>query len=220
MFASLIIVRYPKFGGLLGVLSMAIFHGALFFNHKISFYKLLGCGKNGTFDRHPDWHQWAILLVSNNNIPIVPYFINSWFKVFKPQVSTFTLQPIEGHGIWDGKEVFGKLPKQSDYEGRIAVLTRATIRFEKLKSFWNNVEGVANQMKGADGLISSLGIGEVPFIKQATFSVWESKEKMKNFAYRMHEHAEVIRKTKKENWYSEEMFVRFKVLEHKSSVTY
>ncbi len=169
----------------------------------------MGCGKNGTFDKNPDWNQWAILTVGENPSANTIPFINNWFNLFKAEVSTLTLQPIEGHGTWDGKEVFGKLPKQSDYEGSIAVLTRATIRLSKLKSFWSNVDRVAQQMNGAQGLITSVGIGEVPFLKQATLSVWESKEHMKNFAYKMHEHADVIRKTKKENWYSEEMFVRF-----------
>ena len=169
----------------------------------------MGCGKNGTFDKHPDWNQWALLLVHESTSPIIPPFVCHWIQFFKVQVSTFTLQPIEGHGTWDGKEVFGKLPKQTDYEGRIAVLTRATIRLHKLKSFWSNVDGVATQMAGAEGLITSLGIGEVPFIKQATLSVWNSKADMKNFAYKMQKHADVIRKTKKEDWYKEEMFVRF-----------
>jgi hypothetical protein len=169
----------------------------------------MGCGKNGTFDKHPDWNQWAILLVYKSPTPIGLPFINSWTRFFKAGVSTLTLQPIEGYGTWDGKEVFGKLPKQTDYEGSIAVLTRATIRMSKLKAFWSNVDGVAQQMAGAEGLITSLGIGEIPLVKQATLSVWKSKSDMKNFAYKMHEHAEVIRKTKKEDWYSEEMFVRF-----------
>ena len=34
---------------------------------------------------------------------------------------------------------------------------------------------------------------------------------MKQFAYKMKNHAEVIQKTRKENWYSEDMFVRFEV---------
>jgi len=169
----------------------------------------MGCGKNGTFDKHPDWNQWVILLVHKDSSPVIPAFINRWIHFFKAQVSTLTLQPIEGHGTWDGKEAFGKLPKQTDYEGSIAVLTRATIRLNKLKAFWSNVDGVAKQMAGADGLITSLGIGEIPFVKQATLSVWNSKTDMKNFAYKMHEHADVIRKTKKEDWYKEEMFVRF-----------
>ena len=32
---------------------------------------------------------------------------------------------------------------------------------------------------------------------------------MKNFAYNMHQHQDVIRKTRKEDWYSEDMFTRF-----------
>lgn len=91
----------------------------------------------------------------------------------------------------------------------IAVLTRATIRISKLKNFWKNVDGVANRMTQADGFISSIGIGEVPLLKQATFSIWESKSAMKQFAYQLQEHAEVIRKTRTEKWYSEDMFVRF-----------
>ena len=209
MICTLTIIRYPRYGGFVGVLSMALFHFPLFLNKNISFYKLMGCGKNGTFDKHPDWNQWAILLVHKGSSPLGPTFINRWIHFFKAQVSTLTLQPIEGHGTWDGKEVFGKLPKQTDYEGSIAVLTRATIRLSKLKAFWSNVDGVAKQMAGAEGLITSLGIGEVPFLKQATLSVWNSKTDMKNFAYKMHEHADVIRKTKKEDWYKEEMFVRF-----------
>ena len=67
-------------------------------------------------------------------------------------------------------------------------------------------------MSSAKGLITSYGIGEMPWIKQATFSVWESKEDMKNFAYSVHEHKDVIRKTRSENWYKEELFVRFRIL--------
>ena len=94
----------------------------------------------------------------------------------------------------------------------IAVLTRATIRINKLNRFWQHVDSVATQMNTAEGFIISLGIGEVPWIKQATFSIWDSKAHMKQFAYQRKEHAEVIRKTREENWYSEELFVRFKIL--------
>ena len=122
------------------------------------------------------------------------------------------LEPLEGHGKWNGEEVFGQLPRQSGYEGKIAVLTRATIRLSRLKNFWKNVDGVAAKMHRADGFITSVGIGEMPWIRQATFSIWQSKTQMKNFAYKMHEHADVIKKTHKEKWYSEDMFVRFRPL--------
>jgi hypothetical protein len=73
-------------------------------------------------------------------------------------------------------------------------------------------------MAGANGLITSLGIGEVPWIKQATFSIWENREQMKQFAYQMQQHAEVIGKTRRENWYSEDMFVRFRILSSTGSL--
>ena len=61
----LTIVRYPKYSGFAGLLSMALFRLPLLFNKDITFWKLLGCGKNGTFDIHPDWRQYAVLAVGN-----------------------------------------------------------------------------------------------------------------------------------------------------------
>ena len=213
MQVTITIIRYPKKYAYFALLAMAIHRFPLWFNKKISFFKLMGCGKNGTFDKNPDWQQWGILTVNqlpeetiNSNqekmiAELYGSFISRWFNFFNCETWTIYLKPIEGHGSWDGTNPFGKIEK--------AILTRATIRLTKLNAFWKNVNGVAQQMAGAEGLITSIGIGEVPFIKQATFSIWESKESMKKFAYQMHQHQEVIKKTRKENWYSEDMFVRF-----------
>ena len=221
MQVTLTIIRYPKRFTYFALLAMALHRFPFWFNKKISFFKLMGCGKNGTFDKHPDWQQWGIMAVHRQPINLVYLkeeelinqlygaFINGWFRFFKCETWTIFLEPIEGHGSWDGQQPFGTLAKITDYDGPIAILTRATIRLSKLKAFWQNVNGVAIQMAGANGLITSLGIGEMPFIKQATFSIWQSREAMKQFAYQMHQHKEVIQKTRKENWYSEDMFVRF-----------
>jgi heme-degrading monooxygenase HmoA len=53
----------------------------------------------------------------------------------------------------------------------------------------------------------------VPLTKQATFSIWESEAEMKAYAYKMRAHQEVIKRTRDENWYSEEMFLRFRLLD-------
>ncbi len=172
----------------------------------------MGSGRNGTFDIHPDWRQWAVLTVTTHNSPPTTQFLQSWWKFFHCEIWTITLAPIEGHGLWDKKACFGELPRETGYEGRIAVLTRATIRISKLVEFWRNVPGVADKTAASDGFITSLGIGEVPFIKQATFSVWESKAAMKAFAYKMQAHTGVIQKTRKRDWYSEEMFTRFQII--------
>ncbi len=178
----------------------------------------MGTGKNGTFDKRPDFNQWAIMAahvaeIRDTNIEILyGKFIAKWFRIFKCEVKTYLLEPIEGHGTWDNKKPFGILPPKSDYEGKIAVLTRATIKLNKLKYFWENVAPVAKKMNTAKGFLTSYGVGEIPWIKQATFSIWESKEDMKNFAYGMKEHAEVIKKTRQQKWYSEDMFTRFKIV--------
>src|SRR3989339_24249 len=219
MIATLSIVRYPHFLGWAGFLSMAFFRLPLWMSKKTKFYKLMGCGRNGTFDKTPDWRQWALLTISTkDNAGFRPSFISTWWKFFGVEIWELQLDPIEGHGTWDGKTVFGDLPKQSSYEGAIGILTRATIRPSQLGRFWSHVDAIAQQMAGADGFITSVGIGEVPWIKQATFSIWESKEQMRQFAYKMKEHAEVVKKTHQEKWYSEDMFVRFKPLKSTGSL--
>jgi heme-degrading monooxygenase HmoA len=222
MLVTLTIVRYPKKYIPFAIMAMAMHHIPLWLNKKISFYKLLGCGKNGTFDKNPDWQQWGILTVRNKieimhekelSHNLFGSFIQHWLRFFNTETWTIFLEPIEGHGKWDGKEPFGQHTKSNTYDGPVAVLTRASIRLSKLKAFWSNVGKVAVQMDGAKGFITSVGIGEMPYIKQATFSIWQSKEDMKAFAYQMREHQEVIKKTRKENWYSEDMFTRFKPLQ-------
>ncbi|MCW3111433.1 MAG: spheroidene monooxygenase, partial [Segetibacter sp.] len=140
MYATLTIVRYPKWLAWAGFLSMACFRLPFLFNKKATFYKLLGCGKNGTFDKVPDVRQWGVLMVTSSleeigiNNEGMDYailygsFISNWWKFFKCSIWTLVLQPIEGHGTWDSREAFGSLPRNSTYDGMIAVLTRATIR--------------------------------------------------------------------------------------------
>jgi hypothetical protein len=212
MYCTLIITRYPKHLGFFGFISMALFRFPLWFDKKIKFWKLMGSGKNGTFDLKPDLNQWALLFTSNEKMTSLPSFIIAYWKYFRCDLKQITMQPAEGHGLWDGKEVFGPLKPKTDYGGPVAVLTRATIRLKRLRNFWSNVNSVADEMSSAEGFIISYGIGELPWIKQATFSVWKDRTSMKAFAYNTHHHSDVIRKTRQENWYKEEMFVRFRII--------
>lgn len=233
MICSITIVRYPNWLAWAGFLSMALFRLPLMLHKQIGFWKLMGTGKNGSFDKTPDLSQWAILVIDQPepasqvptlSVPLNPVeendylknrygkFIAAWWRFFNCETWTIVLEPIEGHGLWDGQQPFGTVPMKSDYEGPIAILTRATIKLGKLKDFWGNVDKVASRMASAPGFQTSFGIGEVPWIKQATFSIWSSKADMKAFAYQMQEHAAVIAKTRKEKWYSEDLFMRFKPL--------
>jgi heme-degrading monooxygenase HmoA len=216
MLVSISIVRYRTLFIPFAILAMAIHRIPLYFNKGCRFWKLMGCGKNGSFDLQPDWQQWALLAVWNSQEDFNRFnessFIAWWWKQFTQEHWTLLSVPIASHGKWDGKEPF-KLDKyETNYTGPVAVLTRATIRLNKLPQFWANVEPVAEIMTKAKGFITSVGIGEAPFFRQATLSVWKDMESMKAFAYGSAEHAEVIRKTRKLDWYSEELFARFRLL--------
>jgi hypothetical protein len=58
-------------------------------------------------------------------------------------------------------------------------------------------------------LLYTKGIGEVPIIQMATFSLWKNMDAILNFAYKNEYHKKAIALTKSYNWYKEEMFSRF-----------
>lgn len=213
MIVSLTVVRYRKAFVPIALLAMGILRLPMFFQQKCTFWRLMGSGKNGTFDLNPDWQQWALFAVWEDEKSFQQFdqssFITKWWRIFTQEKWTVLLEPLQSHGLWDKKEPFGN-PKISDYKGTIAVLTRATLNVNRLKTFWQNAANIAGIMTSAPGYITSFGIGEDPFLHQATFSFWKDLEDVKSFAYRLPEHVEVIKKTRSENWYSEELFARFK----------
>lgn len=213
MIVSLTIARYRKALIPVALLAMAIHRVPMWTQKGCTFWKLLGCGRNGTFDLHPDWQQWGLLAVWHNRESFDRFdkssFIAGWWNKLAYERWTVLLEPLQSHGRWDGKEPF-KGTKETNYTGLVAILTRATIKLNKLKAFWTNVDDVAATMADARGFITSIGIGEAPIYRQATFSIWKSLDDVKAFAYTSGQHSDVIKKTREGNWYSEELFARFK----------
>jgi hypothetical protein len=215
MIVSLTIVRYRKRFVPFALLAMAIHRLPMWMQKGCTFWKLMGSGKNGTFNLAPDWQQWGLLAIWDKCEDFDNFyghsFIAKWWNIFTVEKWTILCEPLQSHGKWDGKEPFGN-PNITEYNGPIAILTRATIRLSRLKNFWANVDEVSRLMRKSPGYIASLGIGERPFYKQATFSLWDNLDDVKAFAYQSKGHAEVIKKTRTEGWYSEELFARFKPL--------
>ena len=226
MTAILTLTRYRNRYIFFALSAMGLFRPFLWLNKKFSFYRLLGCSRNGSFDINPDWNQYGIFsLIESDEYNANEFrqnylhwkqqyygkFISSWWSFFGVDTWTIVLNPVMSHGKWGGKEIIADSSAMNAGD-QIAVLTRASIRLHKARTFWKNVPSVEAQMKTAEGLIFSVGIGEFPILRQATFSIWKDMESMKSFAYNMQQHKDVIRKTRDDNWYSEELFARFVIL--------
>ena len=100
----------------------------------------------------------------------------------------------------------------------VAIITRATLNYSKLFEFWNSVPKASKAIKNAKGVKWFKGIGELPFVQQATFSIWDNLQSVKDFAYKNADHSEIVKKTKKRKWYKEDLFSRFVVLGKKTKV--
>ncbi|MES2796627.1 MAG: hypothetical protein V4683_11705 [Bacteroidota bacterium] len=179
------------------------------------FFKIMGSGGKTGFSKMPNWGLYAILkdfeTLSDAKSFLETNKIFNDFKHKSAENQIFILKPNSSHGLWDGRNPF--IGKNEKTNGPIAVITRGRIKISKLWQFWRFVPPVSENIEIQDGLLFSIGIGELPLVQQATFSVWTSTEKMMEYAYKSKQHTEVIRKTRELSWYSEELFARFTILE-------
>jgi hypothetical protein len=179
----------------------------------LNFWKLLGTGAGGGgFSLRPNFARYGLLGVWKNESSARDFLENSArmkkYRKRAAEIWTVFLLPTKAHGAWSGQNPF-EIADAENENAPVAVLTRATIRLSKLKRFWAHVPAASDELVKADGLIRSIGVGEAPFVRQATFSFWQSESAMKNFAYHGAVHREIIKKTRAENWYAEDLFARF-----------
>jgi hypothetical protein len=176
------------------------------------FYKLLGSGAQNGFSIIPNFGTYMLLCVWQSEEE-ANQFLNthSYLEKYRSkskETLTVYAKAAEVHGQWDGKQPF-ETSAQLENDKPVMVLTRATIRFSKLISFWSKVGKVSKSLENYSGLALSIGVGEWPLIQQATISVWQTKSEMMDYAYKNQKHREVVLLTRKLNWYKEEMFARF-----------
>jgi len=178
----------------------------------LSFYKLLGSGGKKGFSAVPNFGTYVLLCVWDSEENAQEFITNNAFYLSYAQKSsehfTIFLKSAEVHGKWAGTQPF-KPAEKLELEKPVLVLTRATIRFSKLISFWRRVGKVSQSLDNYRGLSFSIGVGEWPLIQQATLSLWKTQAEMLDYAYTNPKHKEVVMLTRKLKWYKEEMFARF-----------
>lgn len=182
----------------------------------IKFIKLLGTGKGETFTpKDADPLRWGLLVtVSDQKIDELDHskVISGWQKISTSEYRII-LKPISSHGLWSKKQPFEQ--ERIEWSGKVAAITRARIVWRKNFIFWSAVPPVTASLHKSQGLISAIGIGEAPIGLQGTFSIWENGAKLREFAYQGQAHRAAIKATSEENWYSEELFARFAVLQER-----
>ena len=164
----------------------------------LTFYRLMGSGKGRGFNPLPDWSVYCLLQVWESEETAQTFFNSSHlmkeYSSHTEEIYTLYMKNISASGTWVGKNPFEKTA-ELELNLPIAIITRATIKW-----------------------IYTKGVGEVPIIQMATFSLWKDFESVKQFAYKSKQHQEAIKKTRKYEWYSEELFSRFQP--YKSSGTW
>lgn len=180
----------------------------------LRFGLMMGTGQGRGFSLKPDFGRYALLSSWESSAAADSFLKDSSFyeQLCRNSREAFTVRllPLMAKGQWKGQNPFTPLADLPDqYHGPIVALTRASIRWQRLLQFWKHVPGVSKETGMAQGLLAQIGMGEIPVLEQATFSIWENEESLKAFAYQMRQHREVIQKTRSQQWYGEELFARF-----------
>jgi hypothetical protein len=233
--ASFHLVRYPGIRD--GLPYMAWDRPVLERTPGLRFFRLLGTGRGDTMTLSADFRRWALFAVWETEVALDAFLAVSEIAARWREAETYTvrLAPVRAHGAWGGtnplavpagaqRRAGGDEPHEGGAtagaggdaaeagtggDARVAILTRAAIRPRRLLAFHRAVPGPARSLHGAPGLLASVAVGELPVLRQATFSLWQDLDAVQGYAYRNAAHAAVVKRTRAEGWYSEELFARF-----------
>ena len=189
----------------------------------LTFYKFLGTGGGSGFSLWPDFSTYAFLGVWEQKADYENFIHqNSIYLAYQKKANSqrnLILTPVKSHGKWSGVNPFQQeveIKQQQNLSLKAVVITRATLRWSRLFSFWRAVPAASKAIQSANGVHYFKGIGEWPFIQQATLSIWDNFEAVNSFAYKGKKHAEIVKKTRQKKWYKEDLFSRFYLISDKT----
>lgn len=180
----------------------------------VGFWKLCGSGVGEGFTPRPNWGVYAILatwpdLATAERMTAEAPVFRRYHDHAEEALSVF-LATTSVRGRWSGREPFEVIEAPSP--GPVAALTRATIRPSKALEFWGAGPDISDVIGADPNVRFKIGIGEVPWFRQVTFSIWPDTSTMAAFARGDGPHGRAIRSVREGDWFSEELYARFRVL--------
>ncbi len=184
----------------------------------ISFCKLMGSGSGESFDPKPNFGVYTVLLVwpseQSARRGVAASRTLAKYREVACEHSTVFLQALHARGKWDGVEPFEASPTASGMlPSPLGIITRATLKRSKLLTFWKSVPAISKALAVDDSVLFKLGMGEVPWVQQVTFSAWRDLEHMQQFAYRNGPHREAVNRVREGDWFREDLFARFRIID-------
>ncbi|MGB3406851.1 MAG: spheroidene monooxygenase [Jannaschia sp.] len=179
----------------------------------LTFWKLLGSGTGEGFTPVPNTGVYAILCAWTDADAAQEGLAAPVFQRYARRSSehgTLHMSPLSSRGKWSGRSPFRPL-SEATVHGPLAALTRATVRHRNLLRFWRRVPDISRRIGENADVRLKIGVGEVPFLHQVTFSVWPDADAMALFARTSGPHAAAIAAVRDGDWFAEELYARFSV---------
>jgi hypothetical protein len=175
----------------------------------LRFAKVLGSGYESGFGLRPSISRQGLFCIFDDDEHADRFLASSVVDGYRRRAREFLctkLRAFSSRGSWAGSTlpVSVSVPET----GPIAALTRASIKPSRARAFWRQAPLTQDSLVGAPGCLLSVGVGEAPLLRQATFTVWDSVAAMDAYA-RTGAHLDAIKASLRNSYFSESMFVRF-----------
>jgi hypothetical protein len=177
--------------------------------------KVLGSGHQGGFGLRPAWNRLGVFCAFDGNVSARHWLVTSaeaaQWRSRATQWLSVLVEPTASRGSWSGRAL-APVEVETRGQGLVASLTRASIQPHRAGRFWSLSPAAEAALARAPGCMLAVGLGEAPLLRQATFSLWQDQSSMDAYA-RSGAHLEAIRQAYSQEFFSESMFTRFRVLE-------